>query len=252
MAGAEPVPIDVEAGSANIAVDPVLVEQVDIVVAAHMFGVPSRWRSTTAPIIEDCAQALGARIDGRVVGLNGTVGVFSFYATKMLTTGGQGGMLVSSNRAVADSARDFREFDCRRDRAPRFNLQMTDLQAAVGRAQLAQLSDFIARRKVIFSRYQAAGLPLWPRAPSTGCEPCYYRAVLRVADPLRAIAQLEQGGVRAIIPIAEWELLEDGTAFPFATDLTRTTVSIPIYPSLSESEVSDIVAVASTIDCHGE
>lgn len=247
MAGGEPVIVDVAKDSPNITVDAALARRVDMVVAAHMFGVPSRWRSgsISVPIIEDCAQALGARIDGRAVGLNGDVGVFSFYATKMLTTGGQGGMLVSSNRTLVDAARDYREFDCRRDRAPRFNLQMADLQAAVGRAQLQQLTGFIARRHGIFESYRAAGLPLWPHTSSPGCEPCYYRAILRVGDPLLAIADFERAGIRAIVPIAEWELLEDAGAFPRAAALARSTLSIPIYPSLTASEVADIIAAAS-------
>jgi perosamine synthetase len=252
MAAAELVPVDVAENSPNIAVDHTLAQRADIVVAAHMFGIPGRWQCHGVPIIEDCAQALGARIDGRVVGLNGAVGVFSFYATKMLTTGGQGGMLVSSDRSLADAARDYREFDCRRDRTPRFNLQMTDLQAAVGRAQLSQLPGFIARRKEIYARYAAAALPLWPCALPAGCESCHYRAVLRVVDPLGAVAQLEQSGIRAIVPIADWELLADAAAFPRAAALACSTVSIPIYPSLTESEIDDIVAVASGFDYHGE
>jgi perosamine synthetase len=254
MAGGEPVPVDVAEDSPNIDADSALAQRVDMVVVAHMFGVPSRCPAArgAVPIIEDCAQALGARIDGRVVGLNGAIGVFSFYATKMLTTGGQGGLLVSSNRALADAVRDYREFDCRRDRAARFNLQMTDLQAAVGRAQLAQLPNFIARRKDIFASYAAAALPLWPRTTSAGCEPCHYRAVLRVADPLGVIEHFEQGGIRAIVPIEEWELLADAAAFPRAAALACSTVSIPIFPALTGREVAAIVGVASSINYHGE
>jgi perosamine synthetase len=253
MADGQPVPVDVAEDSPNIEVAAHVAQQSDIVVAAHMFGIPSRLGtvSSTVPVIEDCAQALGARIDGRVVGLNGAVGVFSFYATKMLTTGGQGGMLVSSDRALVDAVRDYREFDCRHDRTARFNLQMTDLQAAVGRAQLSQLPRFLARRKEIFASYSAAGLPLWPRTHA-GCEPCYYRAILRADDPAGVIAELERGGVRAIIPIEEWELLEDAAAFPRAAALARSTVSLPIYPALTENEVAAIVAVAAGLNYYGE
>jgi len=254
MVGAHPVAVDVAEDSPNIAVEAAVMQRAEIVVAAHMFGFPTRVSaaSTAPPIIEDCAQAFGARIDGQVVGLNGAVGVFSFYATKMLTTGGQGGMLVSSDRTLADAVRDYREFDCRRDRAPRFNLQMTDLQAAVGRAQLSQLPSFIARRKDIWANYTAAGLPLWPREGSAGCEPCHYRAILRVADPTDTIARFALGGIRAIVPVEEWELLEDAPGFPRAASLARSTVSIPIYPSLTATEVAHIIDVASRLNNHGE
>jgi perosamine synthetase len=250
MAGSEPVAIDVAGDSPNIDLDEALNRRVDVIVAAHIFGIPSRWshRKISTPIIEDCAQAFGSRIDGRAVGLNGTVGVFSFYATKMLTSGGQGGMVVSSDRALVDAVRDYREFDSRRDRIPRFNLQMTDLQAAVGRAQLSQIDHFLGIRRETYTRYAAAGLPLWPAALQAGMEPCNYRAILRVADPRGVIARFEQDGIRAVVPIADWELLEDAAGFRNAASLARSTVSIPIYPTLSHSEIADILRAASKLD----
>lgn len=249
MAGAIPLAIDVAAGTPNIDLDEAVRQDADIAIAAHLFGIPCRWDAAShpRPIIEDCAQAFGARVAGRPVGFSGSVGVFSFYATKMITTGGQGGMLVSRDKTLVDAVRDYREFDCREDRKPRFNFQLTDLQAAVGRAQLGRLDDFLRRRREIHARYAAAGLPLWPPSLPADSEPCHYRAVLRVADPAAAIAALEQAGVRAIVPIEEWELLDDPARFPGARALSQALVSIPIYPSLSESEVAAIVAAISGV-----
>ena len=140
MAGAQLVAVDVEPNSPNIDLGTIPKNDVNLIVAAHMFGIPSRWprEFNSIPVIEDCAQAFGARMDGMPVGISGTAGVFSFYATKMITSGGQGGMLVSRDASMIDAARDYRQFDSRHDRVPRFNLQMTDLQAAVGRAQFRQ------------------------------------------------------------------------------------------------------------------
>jgi perosamine synthetase len=247
MAGAEPVPIDVADDSPNIDLQQAVRAPVDLIIAAHMFGVPGRWhgKATSIPVIEDCAQAFGARVDGQPVGMSGTVGVFSLYATKMLTSGGHGGMLVSSDRSLVDAVRDYRQFDGRRDRLPRFNLQMTDLQAAVGRAQLSQIDTFIRQRKEIHARYCAAGLSLWPAASLPGIEPCYYRAIIRVADPIAAIARLEQNAIRAIIPIADWELLDEPEKFPRAAALAHGTVSVPIYPSLTEHEIAVIIRTAT-------
>jgi perosamine synthetase len=248
MAGAEAVPVDVADDSPNMDPEQALDASVDMIVAAHMFGVPHRWRSSSlsVPVIEDCSQALGARIDGRPVGTNGTAGVFSFYATKMLTSGGQGGMLVSADKSLADAARDYRQFDCRRDRLPRFNLQMTDLQAAVGRAQLSQLDAFVSRRREIRVRYAAAGLPLWPAATVPGIEPCNFRAITRAPNPPAAIAQLAETGIRAIVPIADWELLAEPGQFPRAAALARSTVSLPIYPSLTQQETATVIRGALT------
>ena len=248
MAGGEPVPVDVAVDSPNIDLQQALGTSPDLVVAAHMFGVPQRWRGdlSSIPVIEDCSQAFGARIDGRHVGMSGTAGVFSFYATKMLTSGGQGGMFVSADRSLAEAVRDYRQFDGRHDRRPRFNLQMTDLQAAVGRAQLSQIDSFIHRRKAIRERYAAAGLSLWPAIVPFGIETCSYRAITRVNNPRATLAHLEQRAIRAIVPVADWELLGEPEQFPRAAELARTTVSIPIYPSLTQQEVAAVVGAVAT------
>ena len=247
MAGAIPVPIDVAEDSPNIDMADVIRQDVDMAIAAHIFGIPCRFNreSFSIPIIEDCAQAFGARIAGRPVGLSGTVGILSFYATKMITSGGQGGMLISCDKSLVDAVRDYREFDCRHDRTPRFNFQMTDLQASIGRAQLAQFDQFLQRRRQAYATYAAHGLPLWPEYLPAEIEPCHYRAILRVSDPGRVIAALERAGVRAIVPIEDWELLDDAHSFPRAKSLTHSTISIPIHPSLSESEIGIIAEVVS-------
>jgi perosamine synthetase len=245
LAGGQPVPFDVAEDSPNIDLAGVARADVALIIAAHIFGIPDRWHEGLAarstPIIEDCAQAFGARIDGSPVGLNGDIGIFSFYATKMLTAGGQGGMLVSRDSALAEAARDYRQFDGRHDRRPRFNLQMSDLQAAIARAQLAQLQSFLARRRMIRERYDAAGLPLWPPVPA-GIEPCHYRAILRTQDPARMLSDLAGQGVRGIVPIADWELLGEPESFPRAARLARSTVSLPMFPTLTPPETARVIS----------
>jgi perosamine synthetase len=249
MAGALPVAIDVEPDSPNIDLQALPADRVDLIVAAHMFGHPSRWcgELNTIPIIEDCAQAFGALIDGKPVGINGAAGVFSFYASKMLTSGGQGGMLVSRDRSLIDAVRDYRQFDSRHDRIPRFNLQMTDLQAAIGRAQLEQLGGFIERRAEIQDRYAAAGVPLWLRRPAPGLTPNCYRAIVEHPDPAAAVEQLERCGVRAIVPIHDWELIDDAQGYPRAAALSRRTISLPTYPLLTAAEVHEVIRAMSRL-----
>ena len=101
-------------------------------------------------IIEDACQCLGAKINGKPVGLQGKVGIFSFYATKLITTGGQGGMVVSKDKTFISEVKDFIDFDKRRDDKLRFNFQMTEIQAAFGRAQLRNIKSFI-KKEVKFS-----------------------------------------------------------------------------------------------------
>jgi perosamine synthetase len=246
MSGAQPSAIDVAEDSPNIDLARLIKERADLAVVAHIFGIPSRCeqRHSAIPVIEDCAQSFGARVDGKAVGLGGAIGVFSFFATKMITTGGQGGMVVSKDSALAAAVRDYREFDCRHDRKPRFNLQMTDLQAAIGRAQLTHLDSFIRRRREIDARYREAGLPMWPHNLQQGLIGNCYRAIVRTSGAERMIRALREAGVGAIVPIADWELLDEGDNAR-ARLLTQSTLSLPIYPSLSDSSVADVINAVS-------
>jgi perosamine synthetase len=247
MAGAEPYPVDVGVDSPNIDFSQIQKGSAQFAVLAHIFGIPSRYPQSglAIPTIEDCAQSFGARIDGRPVGVNGTVGIFSFYATKMITAGGQGGMLVSKDSAIVAAVRDYREFDCRRDRKPRFNLQITDLQAAVARAQLSRVASFITRRREIDAQYRAAGLPIWPQSLEQGMQSNHYRAIVRTPGAARVIRAMRGAGIAAIVPIEDWELLDEGQSAR-ALKLAQSTLSLPIYPSLSDSAVADIISAATT------
>ena len=122
-----------------------------------MYGYPSILRNKNkSTIIEDACQCLGAKINGKPVGLQGKVGIFSFYATKLITTGGQGGMVVSKDKTFI-SVKDFIDFDKRRDDKLDFNFQMTEIQAAFGRAQLRNIKSFIKKVK-FFRIYKKSGL----------------------------------------------------------------------------------------------
>ncbi|HEY7243432.1 MAG TPA: DegT/DnrJ/EryC1/StrS family aminotransferase [Xanthobacteraceae bacterium] len=246
LAAATPILLDTRRNSPSMDVDALRRCKADIAIVPHMFGLPVDLRTVAGKrIIEDCAQALGAQVGNNSVGLTGAVSVFSFYATKLITSGGQGGMLASRDRALADGARDYREFDCRHDRKPRFNFQMTDLQATVGREQLRKLPWFLRRRHEIFERYRAAGLDLVDDAP---CFPVRYRSVLRAKDPRWLIDQLKHRDIAAIVPVEDWELLGAPEDYPQAMAFARSTVSLPIYPSLSDGELGRIIAALQELD----
>jgi perosamine synthetase len=244
FAGATPVLIDNELDRPNVDIAAVARADAAIVIVPHMFGIPADIAELDGiRVIEDCAQALGASTGGAPVGIAGTVGVFSFYATKVITSGSQGGMLVSRDRGIVDAVRDFREFDCRDDRKPRFNLQMTDLQAAIGREQLRKLPWFVARRDEIFAKYRDAGLEAIDIRGAA--LPLRYRFVVRSERPRKAIEALARHEITAIVPLAEWEMLAPSERFPNAAALARTTVSLPIYPSLSDEDISQVIDATS-------
>lgn len=247
MAGAKEVLIDTTDDSPNIDLESLQRTAADISIIPHMFGLPVDFTDVrNMVIIEDCAQALGAKINGIPVGLHGRTGVYSFYATKLITSGGQGGMVVSKDKAIINAIRDYREYDQRNDKKIRFNLQMTDLQAAIGRAQLKKLPFFLQVRKTIYDAYINAGLNILDvaRPKKAGLLPVRYRAILAGLSPRRVIKALASKSVRAIVPIESWELLaKKKNAFR----LTKNTVSLPLYPSLKEKDIKLIISVLQNI-----
>lgn len=250
MIGGIEVLIDVEPGTPNIDLTSLNNCQSDITIIPHMFGLPVDISNVKGlDIIEDCAQSLGATVDGIQVGLHGRIGIYSFYATKLMTTGGQGGMVVSTDKALVDAIRDYREFDCRKDNNKRFNFKLTDLQAAIGREQLRKLPGFLKQRAKIFDKYRQSGLNILDISSKDDkhLSPVRYRAVLVTKDFGDVIGSLASVGVNAIVPVEDWELLGDPTHFPAGFKLTRETVSLPIYPTLTNSEIDIILEGISKI-----
>ena len=239
MVQAKEVLIDNAMDSPNICLNQLQKSNADIAIVPHMFGLPNEIQNIKdIDIIEDCAQSLGASIDNKKTGLIGKVGIFSFYVTKLMTSGGQGGMFVSKDKNLVDKVRDYREFDCRRDKKNRFNFQMTDIQASIGRVQLKQLPIFLERRQEIFAMYKESGLDL---IASENNASVHYRAVIRINNPAEVKDKLLEQSIKTIIPIEDWELLDDGSKYRNSYNLTQTTLSLPIYPSLTNEDVLNIV-----------
>jgi dTDP-4-amino-4,6-dideoxygalactose transaminase len=246
FAGASPVLADV---GEDLALDPEaaarrLSRKTRAVVVVHPFGNPvplAPFLEWDLPVIEDCAQALGATLHGRPVGSVGAVAVCSFYATKMIATG-EGGMLVSRHEAVLRRARAMRSG--RGGTVGAFNHKLTDLAAALGLAQLRQLDSFVARRQEIADRYDAAFAATALRFPKfeIGAEPCFSRYVVRVPDAFLFIGALRWRGVEAKRAIADPLVASgDPSDFPEAARAFTECVSLPIYPSLDDGETEYVV-----------
>lgn len=249
--GAEPLLVDIDPITFNLDPDDLrkrLRPRTKAVIVPHMFGLPARLHDIAAcgvPIIEDCALALGAKYGTRPVGSVGVLSVLSFYATKVIATG-EGGMVVSNRARLIEEVRDRRSYDGRSRHRLRFNYKMTEVQAALGRAQLRKLSRFLARRRGLASFYaRALSDGPWD-LPSADGGHSFYRFVARPRRrPTRVREELVRRGIEArrpvFLPLHRYLGLED---FPGAEEAYRRAVSIPLYPALSSGEAERVVRAA--------
>jgi perosamine synthetase len=165
--GATPVLVDVERDSWNMDVTQVekkITKKTKAIMPVHIYGHPVDMDPIIALakkyhlyIIEDAAESMGAEYKGRLTGTIGQVGCFSFYANKIITTG-EGGMVVTNNKRIADRARLFKDMAHSPQRRflhkeIGFNFRMTNLQAALGVAQLEEVKKYIDKKRWMASLY---------------------------------------------------------------------------------------------------
>jgi len=247
--GAKPVAAEINPVSFNIDTDDVhqrITSKTKGIIVPHLFGLSADMEGLmklNVPIIEDCAQAVGGTYHQRMLGTFGQAAVFSFYATKVLATG-EGGMVTSNSPEIIERIRDLRAYDQKEADTIRYNYKMTDVQAALGEVQLSRLDDFIECRRKVARRYFKAFESYHLRLPADNPEHIYYRFVIGLAAEcdsfLKKLARKGIGCTRPIFLPIHRHLKLDG--FPVTDKVWKNSLSIPIYPSLSESEISRIVA----------
>lgn len=252
--GAQARLVDIDLDTFNL--DPVKVRRARTVrtravIVPHLFGLPADLTALQAlgiPIVEDCAQTLGATEQGRAVGTVGVLTVCSFYATKLLCTG-EGGMVLSNDSVLLERVQSLREYD----KAPSltasaFNCKMTDLQAALGVAQLNRLGLFLERRTALVAEYREAlkETPLLLPAVPAGRTHVYYRFVARLpkgphtSDEFTSLlSRLEHRGLQCRKPVFRpLHRYLELTDFPASEEADQTAISIPIHPSMTDEEAA--------------
>ncbi len=247
MIGAKPVLIDIEEKDFNLSLSHLkekVTTKTKAIIVPHIFGVPvnvPEIKELNIPIIEDCAVALGSKVKGIHTGTFGDVTIFSFYATKVITTG-QGGMLVSKKGNYVEEARDLIHYDGRREYLPRFNFQMTDIQASIGLVQLSKLESLLENRKKISTSYRDICVKKgwdFQQSLNENFQENWYRFVIKSDQKtVRSLKEhLQNNDIQTSIPIERWELLHnylnlDTREFKTAELISQCTLSLPIYPDL--------------------
>ena len=215
------------------------------VIVPHMFGLPAEVDEISSlgiPVIEDCAQSIGAKYKGRYTGSFGVCSVFSFYATKMLATG-EGGMVLSDDERFIKVIRDLRDYDEKESYSVRYNYKMTDIHAAMGISQLKKLPSFIQKRKEIADFYNRTleEIPFPVPVVPEGREHIYYRYVLLTQNTSRFIDEMRKKKIECRKPV--FKPLHGYLPLygcPVTDEVAAQAVSIPIYPLLNDKEVHGI------------
>ena len=252
---ATPILADINRETFNIDVQDIkrrLTKKTKAVLVPHMFGLAADIReivSLGVPVIEDCAQSLGSHYEGARTGSYGLLSVFSFYATKVICTG-EGGMVTSNDEALLLKIRDLRGYDEKDNDALRDNYKLTDMQAAMGLAQLQKLPGMIARRREIAAIYDGAlqkypvSFPFCPR----NRDHIFYRYVVRTPRLMDVLASGEKNGIGYRRPVYKPLHRYLGKAgYPETEAAFKEALSIPIYPTLKNQEIKAIIENLSQI-----
>ena len=205
-------------------------------------------------LVEDCAQAIGATLDGQPVGGIGRLGCFSFYPTKNLGADGDGGMIVTNDEALAKRLKMLRVHGIERryfHDLHGFNSRLDEIQAAILRVKLPHLNAWNARRAAIAKRYSEgfAGLPLELPVTATGNSHVFhvYAFLSDHRDELQQF--LADRGVPTIIyyprPLHLQTVYSDlgyrEGDFPVAEAVSRRILPLPMYPELTDEQVDYVV-----------
>ena len=263
--GATPLPVEPVEGTYNI--DPSLIEaaitpRTKVILPVHLYGQPADMdpilaiaRKHGLRVLEDAAQAHGARYKGRRVGAHGDVVAWSFYPGKNLGALGDGGAITTDDAELADRIRVLRNYGSRVkyvNEVQGYNSRLDPIQAAVLRVKLQHLDAWNARRARIAKQYldglQGTRLVL-PQVPDWA-DPAWHLFVVR--DPQRDALQqrLTGAGIGSLIhyPIpphrqqayAGMNFADD--AFPLASRMADEVLSLPMGPQLSIEQAERVIA----------
>jgi dTDP-4-amino-4,6-dideoxygalactose transaminase len=286
--GADPVFVDIDRNTMNI--DPAALgetlerlgkagRRVSAIMPVHVAGLPCDMdaighlsRRYGVPVVEDAAHAFPVRAGDRFVGTTGDAGVYSFYATKPITTG-EGGMVVTDRDEIAKRISVMRLHGIDRDIwnrytekgagwrydivAPGYKYNLTDLAAAIGRIQLQKAESMLARRRLIAHRYLGAFngldfLTLPPHAPNHA----WHLFIIRLReerlsiDRDRFIEELQKRGIGVsvhFIPLHIMSYYRDRYGlkpedFPASLACYRSCISLPLYASMTDDEVETVIS----------
>lgn len=292
LLGATPIFADIDRDTQNITADTirkVLTPRTRAVIPVHLAGWPCEMdailelaEDNDLKIIEDCAQAHGSKFKDKYVGSFGHAAAFSFCQDKIMTTGGEGGMLVTGDHDIWASAWAFKDHGksyesvFNRQHAPGFrwlhesfgtNWRMTEMQAAIGRRQLQKLSEWVRLRRghaeVLAERFDGLSALRITR-PAPGCYHSYYKYYVFVRperlksgwDRDRIMNEVVGRGVPCFSGSCSEIYLEKAFSerglqprerLPVAKELGETSLMFLVHPTLTKKDMAAVADVVETV-----
>ncbi len=282
LTGARAVFVDAEGETGNIdigAIEAAITPRTRAIAVVHYLGLPVDMvkvneiaRRHGLFVLEDCALAMGTRLDGVHAGLMGDVGVFSFYPVKHMTTA-EGGMIITRDAELAKKLKLLKAFGVDRTHAQRnvpgtydvvalgLNYRMNELQAALGRVQIKRMDDFLAVRRrnadVLRAALEGFGaVRLLPDGTGRFVHSNYCLSAVLAEDlaPRRReiVAAMSEQGVGTSVyypaPVPRMTYYSekygyDPARFANAARISDTSIALPVGPHLSEQQVSRVAEV---------
>ena len=254
MTNARPILTDIDVRDGGIDIGSIT-EKVDAVIPVHIYGNPCDFDSVKSfaeeqkiPIIEDACQAHGAIYKNKKVGSLSDVGCFSFYPTKNMTVGGDGGMSTTNNEEVADKIRSIRdngrktknEFD-----KLGFTMRLNTVNAAIGKIQLKDLDEKNSRRREIVSIYKENLIEDCILPENKDGKSVYHQIVIRHKNRDKIRKELTNNDIGSAIyyekPIHMQPFyLEYDYKLPNSEKFAKEVLSLPSYPSLTNDQLLEI------------
>jgi perosamine synthetase len=249
LLGATPIIADIEEKSFNISIQDVLnnlSNKTKAIIVPHIFGFPAKIDEIVSlgiPVIEDCAQSLGGSYKGKLLGSFGTLGVFSFYATKMICSG-NGGMIITNDLNLSQTINNYRYYGHKKlHRYVAYNYHMTNLTAALAMSQLNKLESFVERRKAIASKYDG----YFSKGSRIGInfenknDACYYRFPVKLDCNIELVkSKMQEKGIQCGFGVLDGmhQIQKlDAQYYPNTELNLQSILTLPIYPSLKNEDV---------------
>jgi len=275
MVGARPVFVDIDPENLNIdpaGIEAKITDKTKAILPVDVFGSPAGFeqvcqiaRKHNLPVLEDSCEALGSELNGKKVGTFGIMSVFAFYPNKQMTTG-EGGMIMSDDDELADMCMSLRNQGRGKGGGPDprgwlgherlgYNYRLSDINCALGIAQLSRIEEIKAKRNKVARMYQeilASDDRLIVPSEPEGCDISWFVFVVRLTEDFtqkqrdRILKAMKDRGIQVsnyfppvhLQPFMVEQFGYKAGDFPITESISQRTIALPFYNNLTKDEIA--------------